>query len=271
MASKKSLKVFLNLVAIFAKIFFKMLAWFYNHPELVLGIWVAFWATLVMVVLNTSGPTMVSLLLTSGCLNLFSLIGVVVPMSALAVMFSKTILPVTWKFLEDVFYRIFRKVRNEFIKAYKQIQKLLVSIGKKMAELWAKLQELFQKIADLPAEIEEDVKRVISGATDMAKNVGNKIKNLLGTEVRAINVAHKSLLDDLDELDRLAPETNEYTSGIRDASNNAVATVLASVDGKRGYLGSWGGAEGIVAELQESVKGYYTALTRELQNSGTLL
>lgn len=216
----------------------KAMSWIWRNPEKVLGGWLAIWTTLLAYVTTASGVSNALLLVTSGVTNVTSVTGLFTPVFASLILFAKEVIPLTWKFLEDSFYRIFRKVKKEFEAAYAKIKDLLNKIFQKMKELIQKVKDVFKKMSQIPKELIGNIK----------KSMGK----LFGAEIQEVLQAEQSLRSDLDALDKLAPESTEYTDGIRNTSSQLVSTTLGTLQNSDQYLGNVEG-ESLVASVYNSV------------------
>jgi len=67
-----------------------------------------------------------------------------------------------------------------------------------------------------------------------------------------VQLTEASLLQDLDHLDKLAPEATSYTSNLRKTSSDLVASALGSAENSDVYLGSVDG-ESILSSVYDSV------------------
>jgi len=150
MSSNTSIKDFTKVLVSTAKTFWAIVAWIWKNPEKLLGGWLAAWISVLAYITMSSGISIALLLFFTSALNFSSMVGLFLPILASVIMFSKEVIPATWKFLEDAFYRIFRKVKKEFEEAFKKIKKLLASIFEKMKELIQKVKDIFKKIAEIP-------------------------------------------------------------------------------------------------------------------------
>lgn len=229
MASEKE-----QILSAFVSGVWKVISYVYKYPQHLLYGWGIGWGFVLLATLVDNGPGPAVLLITSGVLNISSVIGLAIPMFALSLMFAEYIIPATWDFFENAFYRIFRKVKKEFEEAYNKIKEVIEAISKG-------IKDLIEKIKDLSDKITEFFNKIGGGITDGAKDVGNKIKDglskLFGTELQAIQESHQSLLGHLDRLDKLAPEEKSFTDSIRQMSSEAVSVVDSPFKRTDTYLG----------------------------------
>lgn len=228
---------------------------FWKYPEKIINIWVASWVSFLLVTLIQSNISNFVLVALSGPLNITNAVGLGIPLFAFFIVFSKWAIPALWKLLENTFYRIFRKVRDEFIKAYDKIKELLASIGNKIKELMDKIVNFFNKAKDT--------------ATKTVKKVGKKIKKLFGSELQAIRNTHASLSLDLLALEKLAPESSEYIKSIGNSADAALDVALSSYqEDSSEYLssGSW---YNDISEIGKTMTRQFNTIQSELLLSRT--
>lgn len=243
---KKRIKGLGNLLKAIALKIWSTIKFVWKFPTWILNGWIVTWTGLLIYTLFASGIPSTITLLTSGVLNMTSILGFGIPVFAMIIMFSKDV----WNFFENAFYRIFRKVKKEFEEAYKKIKELLEKIGKKIEELIKQIKKFFDKVGDTAKKAANNVKKGI-----------DKIKKVFGNELHDIYLAQQALNDDLDELDRLAPETSTYTSSIRTTSNDMVNVALQSLGRDSSYLGD---SVSFVQGLYGDLLGQYQVLAQEL-------
>lgn len=211
----------------------KSVSYVYTYPQRLLYGWAIGWGVVLLITLKDNGPGQVVLLITSGMFNAGSVLGLAIPMLALSLIFAQYIIPAAWNFLEDAFYRIFRKVKKEFEEAYNKIKEVLAEITKGIKDLIEKIKDLADKVAEMFNKIANGVK---DGVKDAGNAIKNGIKNLFGSELQDIRETHRTLLGHLDELDKLAPEEKAFTDNLRQLSTDAV-DVVVSPDVRSLYVG----------------------------------
>ena len=265
-AVPESVKSFGNFMKQAGEAFWKGIAFVWKYPESILGAWAVLWLSLIFFSVKGLGIPFTVTLVSAGMLNATSVIGLVIPLFALFVIFSKELVPAVWKALEEGFYKIFRKVKKEFEEAYKKIKELMKSIIDKIKDLIEKIKEFFEKMKKLVTEAFDKMKNAGKNA---AKKVTKAVKKLLKAETDQVALSYQALQADLDRLDRVAPETTELTGSIRKTAAEAVGSVHSALsEDSHQYLGSWQGVDNLVNDLSQTLVSQYSALHAELVGVG---
>lgn len=211
-----------------AKTLQRLVSWVWSNPTTILYGWLGTWISLLTYSIYSTGLASALTLATAGVFNVSSAIGLAVPALALFILFSKTVVPAAWSWLEQAAYRVFRKVMKELKEAWEKVQKL-------MAKIWKKMQELFQTIQKLVDTITGKAANTAKQAVKTVNKVVNALKKLAASQ-------QSSLHQDLAELERIVPESASHTAHLREAIDAAVVQ-------SEGVLGS---SDALISEAEAS-------------------
>lgn len=242
MSAKQVFKTAVGLAVLLAKFAYKVLLLLWTYPHYLIVGWLLGWATILYKTYALNGFPQTFLLMTTGVFNVGSAFGLPIPLFGLYVLLYKLVVTTVFKWLESVFYKLFRKVKKAFETAYKKIQKVISSIDKNIKKLSKALKGLFKK------------------AGSIKKGGKKKLKASLAPEMYEVQQAHEDLLADLDELGNIAPETSDVVDHLKNVSEDMVLSVTNGINNPE-RLGS---SANDTSELYEVMLGYFGKLTERL-------